>query len=394
MTVQEEAMNNPTVQEVFEAFYDDYLDCYRPSARQAKTAFHIRNCKTGGLGSHTSTCRDCGYTHIHHNSCRDRNCPMCQEIPKEKWIDRQKEDILDAPYFHVVFTLPHELNALIYCNQKELYGLLYRASAETLMELAADSKYLGAKPGFLSVLHTWGSDMGYHPHLHVVALGGGLNPEGYFVKSGEDFFLPVRVISKVFRGKYMAGLKELIKSRKLKYEGGAAIYRNYYELQNLIDTCYHKEWIPYCKETFPDAWAVLEYLGRYTHRIAISNSRIVKLTDQEVTYMVKDYRNGGRWKELTVSGVEFIWRFLMHVLPKRFVRLRHYGLLSNRVKKDKMTLCRNLLGCRQYLSKLKGLDTAGVIYQLFGVDIRVCPICGGNNYGPVEKIPGRYNSSE
>lgn len=228
----------------------------------------------------------------------------------------------------------------------------------------------------------------------MVALGGGLNPEGYFVKSGEDFFLPVRVISKVFRGKYMAGLKELIKSRKLKYEGGAAIYRNYYELQNLIDTCYHKEWIPYCKETFPDAWAVLEYLGRYTHRIAISNSRIVKLTDQEVTYMVKDYRNGGRWKELTVSGVEFIWRFLMHVLPKRFVRLRHYGLLSNRVKKDKMTLCRNLLGCRQYLSKLKGLDTAGVIYQLFGVDIRVCPICGGNNYGPVEKIPGRYNSSE
>lgn len=303
-------MNNPTVQEVFEAFYDDYLDCYRPSARQAKTAFHI-----------------------HHNSCRDRNCPMCQEIPKEKWIDRQKEDILDAPYFHVVFTLPHELNALIYCNQKELYGLLYRASAETLMELAADSKYL-------------------------------------------------------------AGLKELIKSRKLKYEGGAAIYGNYYELQNLIDTCYHKEWIPYCKETFPDAWAVLEYLGRYTHRIAISNSRIVKLTDQEVTYMVKDYRNGGRWKELTVSGVEFIRRFLMHVLPKRFVRLRHYSLLSNRVKKDKMTLCRNLLGCRQYLSKLKGLDTAGVIYQLFGVDIRVCPICGGNNYDPAEKIPGRYNSSE
>ena len=386
-------MSSPTVQDVFAIFYGDYLEKYNPSARQAKTATHILNCKTGAYGKNTSGCGECGHVHIHYNSCRDRGCPMCQELPKEKWIDRQKKSVLEAPYFHVVFTLPEELNSLIYVNQKELYDLLYQTSAETLRELAEDPKYLGAEIGFLSVLHTWGSSIGYHPHLHVVALGGGLDADGHWKQSDADFFLPVHVISRLFRGKYMSGVKELLKNGELKFAGNASKYRNRYEQQNLLDICYGKDWAPYCKKTFQNAEAVLEYLGRYTHRIAISNHRIVSMTDRTVTYRVKDYRNEGCWKNLTVSGVEFIRRFLMHVLPKQFVRIRHYGLLSSRVKKEKLTLCRNLIGCQEYLSKLEGLTTAEILLKLFGIDIHVCPKCGSRNYGPIKSPDAGYRSS-
>lgn len=373
-------MNGPTVQNIFWLYYSDYLDAYNPSTVQAKAANCIINCKTGAYGSNMSTCGGCGHTEYHHNSCRNRSCPMCQELPKEKWIDAQKEDVLDAPYYHVVFTLPHELNPLIYYNQKELYGLLYDAAADTLKELSMDKKYLSARPGFLSVMHTWGSDMSYHPHLHVIQLGGGLNSNGRWLAKDAGFFLPVKVISKVFRGKYMEGLKILKQGSKLLFHGEALKYRNSYEFQELLDTCYGKEWAPYCKEAFNGAASVIEYLGRYTHRIAVSNSRIISIDDGNVTYRAKDYRSGGRWIEITVTGVEFIRRFLMHVVPRRFVRIRYYGLLSSRCKKDKLALCRNLIGCRKYLSELKGLDTAGILKKLFGIDINVCPCCGSRNY--------------
>jgi hypothetical protein len=370
-------MNNPTVQDVFIRFYKDFLDYYIPSTRQVKAATHIINCKTGAYGSTMSVCECCGHKEFHHNSCRDRACPMCQEFQKEKWLDAQREFLLDTDYYHIVFTVPHNLNPIFYCNQRSMYTLLFQSAADALTELAADSKYLGAKTGFISILHTWGSNMEYHPHLHLLSLSGGLSDERYWCDKENDYFLPVKVLSSLFRGKFLAGFKSMIREETLVFEGSSQKYRNHYELQGLIDECYQKGWVAFIKESFAGAETVMEYLGRYTHRIAISNSRIISMNDNNVTIKVKDYKNGGVWKELVLSGVEFIRRFLMHVLPKRFVKIRHYGLLGNRSKRNKIPICRNLMGCKKYLSKLKGLENVEIMKILYGIDMAKCPHCGG-----------------
>ena len=302
---------------------------------------------------------------------------MCQEFPKEKWVDARREDILDAPYFHVVFTVPEELNPIIYSNQKFLYTALYHAASDTLSELAADSKYLGTDIGYICILHTWGSTMNFHPHIHAIVLGGGLDVKNHWKDNGKDFFLPIKVISKTFRGKYMAELKQLWENDRLEFHGSAAPYKNYYTFKELLNTCYAKEWIPYCKKPFDGAESVIRYLGKYTHRIAISNYRIKSMTEATVTFSAKDYKKQGKWKEITISGEEFIRRFLMHVPPKRFVRIRHYGLLSSRNKKKKIPLCRNILGCKKYISKLKDMDAPAIIRLLYNKDICKCSSCGG-----------------
>ena len=302
---------------------------------------------------------------------------MCQEFPKEKWVDARKEDVLDAPYFHVVFTVPEELNPVIYSNQKLLYDALYHAASATLSELAADKKYIGVNIGYICILHTWGSRMNYHPHIHAIVLGGGLDPGNHWKDNGKEFFLPIRVISRLFRGKYLDELKQLWEEEKLEFHGSAEPYRNHYSFKELLDSCYKKEWIPYCKKPFDGAESVIKYLGKYTHRIAISNYRIKGMTDTMVTFSVKDYKDQGHWKEVSVPGEEFIRLFLMHVPPKRFVRIRHYGLLSSRIKNDRLTLCRNLLGCRKYLSRLKELDAPAIIKLLYNKDVCKCSACGG-----------------
>ena len=367
-----------TIQDVFNRFYPDFEKTHAPSVVQRKAAYHIMNCKTDAFGVNISVCEDCGCISIHYNSCRDRCCPLCQEFPKEKWVDVRREDILDAPYFHVVFTVPEELNSLIYSNQKLLYNALYHAASETLNDLAADKKHPGADIGYICILHTWGSAMNFHPHIHTIVLGGGLDAKNHWKDNGEDFFLPIKVISKVFRGKYLAELKQLWSDGKLEFHGTAAPFQNHYTFKKLLDTCYSKEWIPYCKKPFKGAESVIKYLGKYAHRIAISNYRIKSMTDSDVTFTVKDYKNQGQWKELTLSGEEFIRRFLMHVPPKRFVRIRHYGLLSSRNKNKKIALCRNLLGCRKYISRLKDLDAPAIIKFLYNKDVCKCSSCGGN----------------
>ena len=369
--------NGCTIQDVFNRFYPAYMKTHELSSGQRKAAYHIMNCKTGAFGVNVSVCEECGNISVHYNSCRDRCCPMCQEFPKEKWVDARREDILEAPYFHVVFTVPEELNPVIYSNQKSLYEALYHAASNTLRELASDSKYLGADIGYICILHTWGSEMNFHPHIHAVVLGGGLDPGNHWKDNGEDFFLPIRVISRLFRGKYLAELKQLWTSGKLEFHGSAECYKNHYAFKELLDSCYRKEWIPYCKKPFDGAESVIRYLGKYTHRIAISNYRIKSMTANTVTFTAKDYKNQGQWKEVTVSGEEFIRRFLMHVPPKHFVRVRHYGLLSSRNKRRKITLCRNLLGCKKYLSRLKGLNAPAIIKLLYNKDVCKCSSCGG-----------------
>ena len=360
-------MEHPTVQDIFLRFYPQYLDKYAPSPQQSKVANCIINCKTGAYGANVSVCEDCGHLQIHYNSCRNRCCPMCQALPKEKWMDKRREDVLDAPYFHVVFTVPQELNPLIYSNQQLLYAALYHCVSATINELTAETKHLGAKVGYICVLHTWGSEMNYHPHIHIILLGGGLTAKYHWRDKGEEFFLPVKVMSKLFRGKYMAELKTLWEEEKLQFHGSSEKYRNHYAFKELLNICYEKDWIPHCKKTFNGAQFVINYLGKYTHRIAISNHRIIRMDEDTVTFYVKDYREEGRWKEHTVSGIEFIRRILMHVPPKRFERIRHYGLLCTRTKTKQLTLCRNLLGCKLYLSRLKDLDTPQMLETLYGI---------------------------
>ena len=282
------------------------------------------------------------------------------------------------------------MNSIIYSNQKLLYDALYHAASATLNELSKDAKYLGADIGYICILHTWGSAMNYHPHIHTIVLGGGLDDENKWKDTGGNFFLPYGVISKVFRGKYLDELKSLWNDSKLKFHGTAEKYQNSYRFKELLDKCYEKNWVTYCKETFNGAQSVINYLGKYTHRIAISNHRIKSMTDTTVTYAVKDYKNEGHWKEKTISGEEFIRRFMMHVPPKRFVRIRHYGLLSCRNKRKKITLCRNLLGCKKYISTLKNLNAVEMIKVLYHIDVCKCSSCGGNMVSPRKD---KYSSS-
>ena len=273
-------MDKPTVQDIFHRFYPAYLDQYSPSPVQAKVAHNIMNCKTGAYGANVCVCEDCGFVQIHYNSCRNRCCPMCQAVPKEMWMDARREDVLDAPYFHLVFTVPDILNPVIYSNQRLLYDALYHVASSTISELTADPKHLGAKVGYICILHTWGSEMNFHPHIHTILLGGGLASNNQWKDNGENFFLPIRVISKMFRGKYLEELKRLWEEDKLVFHGTAEKFRNHYTFKELLDSCYGMDWIPHCKKTFNGAQTVIKYLGKYTHRIAVSNHRTVRMDDQ------------------------------------------------------------------------------------------------------------------
>lgn len=368
--------DSPTMQDVLQRFYPRYLDSYVPNAQQDKVVRHILNCKTGAYGVNVSRCSSCGHVQFHNNSCRDRSCPMCQALSNELWIDAQNEHVLDTDYYHIVFTCPSELNPLIYCNQKELYSLFFHTVAETVLELSANPAHLGGTPGFISVMHTWSSNLSYHPHIHVLCTGGGLDADRNWHQKREGYFLPGKAIAKVFKGKFLSGLKDLHKDGKLCYAGEAEKYRNHYEYQELINLCFQKNWVTDIRESFAGAESVMHYLGRYTHRIAISNGRILRMDEKSVTFRVKDYRNGGVWKELTLDGVEFVRRFLMHVPPRRFVRIRHYGLLSNQKKRRLIPLCRNLIGCREFLRRFRKDDKVRAIRILYKIDVTKCPKCG------------------
>lgn len=366
-----------TIQDIFCQFLPEYSETHLFSKQQQMAALCISKCRTAEMGANVSECESCHKRYIHYNSCRNRHCPMCQGIESDEWIDKQQENVLDVPYFHTVFTIPDELNPLVYSNQELLYNALYHAAHLTMAELSADPKHLGAKIGYISVLHTWGSRMNYHPHLHMIVLGGGLDAAGHWKDKGKKFFFPVKVISAVFKKYYLKELKQLWESRKLGYHGTAGRLHNHYSFKEFLNQLYAKEWIVYTKEAFNGANSVIKYLGRYTHRIAISNRRILSMTSETVTYLAKDYKNGGRMIPYTVQGTDFLRMFLMHVLPKGFVRIRHYGILSCRSKKEKMELCRKLLNCIQYQSQLRNKTTAEKLLILYHKDICKCEACGG-----------------
>ncbi|NDL67512.1 transposase [Clostridiales bacterium F-3ap] len=313
------------IQEVFNASYPEYARQFNPSTVQQKAPLSIMNCKSGRLGYNFSRCIDCGHLETHSNSCRNRNCPCCQGILKELWIDARKAEVIDAPYFHVVFTLPAELNPLVYVNQSLLYGLMHHCASRTLLDLSADKKYLGATPGIIQVLHTWGQEMNFHPHIHCIVTGAGLTQTMRLQKSSRNFFIPVRVLGKVFRGKFMEQLQKLHSGNKLRFPSSFDRLRNSHEWSGFRNNLYGKTWIPYIKETFNGFGNAIDYLGRSTYRTSISNARIVSVGDSQVSFWANDYKTGQK-KTVTLSHEEFIRRFLTHVLPGGFQKIRYYAI--------------------------------------------------------------------
>jgi len=364
-----------TVQDVFYQFYSQYLEKYTPHYQQAKASRDIMNCKTNTLGGHVYECGECGHTLISYNSCRNRHCPSCQGVNKAVWVDKRTKDIINAPYFHVVFTMPKELRSLIYQNQKLLYDLMYKCVSQTLSEIAGDKKYLGAQIGFFSVLHTWGQNLDYHPHIHTVVLAGGLTKDNRWKNTSKKFFVPVKVLAKKFCGKFLYYLEEYYKQDLLNFYGNIQKYSDKKLFKSLMNKCYSKNWYTYTKKTFSGPLAVVKYLSNYTHRIAISNKRIISIDKETVTIKVKDYKDKNKKKTVTLKGVEFIRRFLMHILPKGFVKIRYYGLLSNRNKKTKLELSRRLTCSPLYKPRFEGLKIIDILCILTGKDIRKCPNC-------------------
>ena len=347
------------------------------SDEQLAAANAIKSCKTGELGYNLSICDECGHTETHSCSCRDRNCPNCQSVLKEVWIDKRRSEVLDARYFHVVFTVPHILNELFLANQRLLYSLLFEAASRTLLTLSQDRRYLGAEPGIIMVLHTWGQNLAYHPHVHCIISGAGLTRDNKLAVSGKSFFIPIKAAMKMFRGKFMAALKKYRSSGKLVVPESCTELALPDGWQSFIDKLYSIDWCPYIKETFNGNGNAIEYLGRYTHRVAISNGRITGMTDDTVSFWYKDYKDHSSRKEMTLSREEFIRRFLMHVLPKRFQKIRYYGFLSNGSKAEKLRLLFQLQGHKQFTAKFSADTPKDVILsEVLGIDVHLCPFCG------------------
>lgn len=332
------------VADVLRTALTDYEQRYAISAIQRKAINAILNCRTAVLGGHVDACTQCGLQAISYNSCRHRACPKCQWNAQVRWVRQRMGELLNTPYFHIVFTLPHGLNGLFLSNDVCLYNLLFRCAWETLNQLARQPQWLGAQPGMLAVLHTWGQKLDFHPHLHCIVPGGGMTQDGKWKAAKNGFFIPVRVISTLFRGKFLAALKQLRLENKLEYFGCAESYKNDAQFNALIAQLYRAQWVVYAKAPMSGPQQVLRYLGRYTHRIAISNRRLLKISDGKVTFAYKDRSDQDRNKTLTLDQVEFIRRFMLHVLPQGLHKIRHFGLLAIRNRKTKLPLAQGLLG--------------------------------------------------
>ncbi len=357
------------VQDIIREYGKEYKEKHKLKPHVLKAMEHIEKCRTAEMGAHEDVCDNCGYVKISYNSCRDRHCPKCQSVAREKWIHKQEQELLNVKYFHVVFTIPSELYKIAKQNERKVYKILFKAAAETLEELAKDKKYLGAQIGFMEVLHTWGQTLVYHPHIHVIVPAGGIDKMGKWRKSKEKFFIPVKVISRKFRGKFLNYLKK----EKLEYHGENEYLKKAENFDELVAKMYNKEWISYCKEPFKDAACVIKYLGRYTHRVAISNNRIIKVEKGEVTFKYRDYKDNKKMKEMTIKTEEFIRRFLLHILPPGFMKIRHYGILGNRNKKIKLVACKQLTKTKNCNSQ--ELSTIEILKKTLGVDFNLCPIC-------------------
>ena len=374
------------LQDVFSRFGDTYLKENTVCYEGIKAIKAIKSCRTAALGGHIDVCEDCGTVYISYNSCRNRNCSKCGTVKKEQWIEDRKADLLPVRYFHTVFTVPHELNPLFMYNLDLMLSFLFKAASETLRVLAFDKKYLGASIGTTMVLHTWGQNLSFHPHVHCIVPGGGLSPSGVsFIKSGKKFFIPVKVLSKVFKGKFMDLLIKAYHEGRLDFKGDCEEFLNEACFMMFKDSLYKKNWVVYCKKPFKQTHHIIQYLGNYTHRVAIYNNRLISMDEYSITFRYKDYRDKNRQKIMTLDAMEFIRRFLMHVLPSGFQKIRHYGILSNRNRKTKLLLCQKLTGVSA-MEKIK-LNARELILKYISIDISLCKECGGNKKRIASLLP-------
>jgi hypothetical protein len=348
------------------------------SLGQLKVMSAIETCRTAALGGHVERCEDCAHERVAYNSCRNRHCPKCQGAAARQWLAERDAELLPVPYYHVVFTLPAAIGALAFANKAVVYDLLFRTAAETLTTIAADPKHLGARIGLTAVLHTWGSALTHHPHVHIIVPGGGLSPDGSrWIACKRGFFLPVRVLSRLFRRLFLEGLTVLNEAGRLSFFGDLAPLADKAAFDAALAPLRQSEWVVYAKRPFAGPEAVLAYLARYTHRVAISNSRLIKLDDAGVAFTWKDYRIKGRdrLKTMTLEAAEFIRRFLMHVLPSGFHRIRHYGLFASAVRAQNLERARRLLATPEGSTKRL---RAEVDNGAQGPEaVHRCPCCGG-----------------
>ena len=371
-----------------EAYCQEHGASLSMAQRRVMTAIEV--CRTAVLGGHLEQCDHCGHQRNAYNSCSDRHCPKCQSFARAQWLEDRQAELLNTQYFHVVFTLPREIAAIAYQNKRELYGILFRAAAETLRTIAADPKHLGAEIGFFAVLHTWGSNLVHHPHLHCVVAGGGLCADGsQWICCRDGFFLSVRVLSRLFRRLFLQYLVKAFDSGELEFFSSLQPLRDPSTFLDYLAPLREAEWVVYAKRPFAGPEQVLDYVGRYTHRVAISNNRLLDISEGKVTFRYKDYRHEAQQKTMRLEAEEFIRRFLLHVLPEGFQRIRYYGFLANRYREEKLTRCRDLLGmpAPDRTASEVNKDYSERYEKLTGSSLWECPVCHQGRMLVIEVLP-------
>lgn len=377
------------VADIVRAHGDEFRQAHAESLSvgQKRVLRAIECCRTAALGGHLERCDQCGHERNAYNSCGDRHCPKCQSLARAKWLEKRQAELLECEYFHVVFTLPAELAALTLQNKRQMYDLVFRATADTLQSIAADPGHLGAQIGFFCILHSWGQTLNFHPHLHCVVPGGGISLDGsHWVACRPGFFLPVNVLSRRFRKLYLRYLEQAYAAGKLQFYGDLQQLSDPQSFARYLAPLHDIEWVVYAKTPFGGPDRVLDYLGRYTHRVAISNNRLQALQDGQVTFAYKDYKHEQRHKAMTMSADEFLRRFLLHVLPDSFQRIRHYGLLGNRHRAENLARCRELLAMPVFIPQPEP-NYRERWQQLTGHDPLQCPKCHRGQMVRIASLP-------
>ena len=393
-------MNRPKLEvaDIFRRYGESYRRQLGASlsTAQRRVMKAIETCRTAVLGGHVEQCDGCGHQRVCYNSCRNRACPKCQSLARVRWLEKRRAELLNTQYFHVVFTLPEEIAGIAYQNKAQVYGILFRTAARTLRTIAGDPKHLGAEIGFFSVLHTWGQNLLHHPHLHCVVPGGGISPDGSrWIACRPGFFLPVRVLARLFRRLFLEALQKAFDSGKLKFFHALEPLSHRDAFLAHLARARKSDWVVYAKAPFAGPEQVLDYVGRYTHRIAISNNRLVAIDDGKVSFRWKDYRDGNRQKTMTVSAEEFIRRFLLHILPGGLQRIRYFGFLGNRYRKRKLERCRTLLAMPQPRMPCEtSKDYRDRYEELTGFSLWQCPVCHEGRMRFLEALPRAPSSPQ
>ncbi len=372
--------------DIFGQHADAYCEKNTPTPEQYKVIHAIQNCRTSALGGHVDECDQCGAKQNSYNSCRNRHCPKCESFKAVQWLDDRQAELLPVPYFHVVFTLPHELNTLVLYNKSILYNLLFKSAWETLKTLGKKPEHLNGEMGMLSVLHTWGQNLSQHNHVHCIVPGGALTADGEWNPTNKKYLFPVKVMSEIFRGIFVTKLRKLHEDKELKLPPSI-------EMDSLLNTLMEKSWNIYAKKPFAGPEKLLNYLGRYTHKIAISNYRIVSCDESYVKFKWRDYSDENKIKTMKLKPDEFIRRFLQHVLPSGFMRIRSFGFLSNACKKKKVAIIQKLLDHTPKEANEKR-DAKTLMFEITGKDVSICPICKQGKLRRVSTLYAKFGSTK